>query len=215
MRRTYILVEGHGEVDAAGNLVSRLSRELGLALFWPSPIRWKNLHQKDGILKGANFIRNKGDAGALLILRDEDDRCPRDFGPVMAGWLREARLPFPASIVLLHPEYEVLFLPCLDRMAGRPLGAGVTTRPGLTAGTTWEGSWELRRGIKEWLSDHFPPGRSYKPAQDQLAMTRLLDLPTLRSADVPSFGTLERAVRFLASVKTGEGDVYPKSTRPH
>lgn len=117
-------------------------------------------------------------------------------------------LPFPAAIVLFHPEYEVLFLPCLDRMAGKMLGTGAAARPGLRPGTQWEGSWESRRGIKEWLSDHFPQNRIYKPRLDQLPLTRLIDFGVLRNTDLPCFGTLERALRFLAEGSAGE--VYPQ-----
>ncbi len=205
-RKGYILVEGHGEVQAAGNLVARLSADVGIDLPWSRPIRWPNLHLKDGLVKGANFIRAKRDAGALLVLRDEDDACPRDRGPEMAGCLRQINLPFPSAVVLLHPEYEVLFLPCLDRIAGQSLEG----RPGLQDNTVWDGDcWEARRGVKEWLTRHFPPGRSYKPTVDQLPMTRMLDFDRLREADLPCFGTLERAVAFLGqSLETG--DVYPR-----
>lgn len=62
--------------------------------------------------------------------------------------------------------------------------------------------------MKEWLTANFPPGRSYKPAFDQLPLTRMIDLPTLRAANVPCFGTLERALTFLAGA-FGKGGVYP------
>lgn len=126
----------------------------------------------------------------------------------MAAWLRNLSLSFPSAVVLLHPEYEVLFLPCLDLMAGKLLDG----RPGLNAGTVWDGgSWEVRRGVKEWLSRHYPRNRRYKPTLDQLPMTRMVDFDRLRRAEVPCFGTLERAVTFLEGSRKA-GDVYP-STR--
>lgn len=210
MGRGYVLVEGHGEVKAVGNLLHRLWAELGVPMRWASPIRWKNLHQRAGVEKGANFVRAKGDADVLLVLRDEDDFCPRYLGPQIAGWLRELKLPFPTAAVLLKPEYEVLFLPCLALMAGRPLGTGVRQRPGLLPDTEWTDPWEQRRGIKEWLSRHYPPQRRYKPTTDQLPLTQMIDLAMLRAAEVPCFGTLDRAFRFLAS-SSGPGEVYPPS----
>jgi hypothetical protein len=203
----YILVEGHGELGAVDNLISRLSRERGFPWAWAPAIRWKNLHLRKGIEQGANFIRMKPEVEALLILRDEDDACPKERGPAMSQWLLELQLPFPASVVLLHPEYEVLFLPCLDRMAGKSLGTGSTARPGLLPSTEWSGDWEARRDIKGWLSAHFPPNRSYKPTLDQLPLTRLIDLSLLREADLPCFGTLERALTFLG--EGSPGGVYP------
>ncbi len=168
-----------------------------------------NLHQRRGIEKGVGTIRAKGDAGALLILRDEDDACPRERGPEMSSWARDLAPPFAVAVVLLHREYEVLFLPCLDRMAGQPIkGTDGQERPGLLPDTRYDGDWEKKRDVKGWLSAHFPEGRSYKPTLDQLPLTRLIDIPALRAANVPCFGTLERALAFLATSFGAEG-VYP------
>jgi hypothetical protein len=201
------LVEGHGELGAVDNLVQRLSLDLGLRRPWAPAIRWQNLHLKRGIDKGANLIRSKRDAQGLLILRDEDDACPAQRAPVMTNWLQALQLPFPAAVVLLHPEYEVLFLPCLHLMAGRELGSGASARQGLRSDAHWEGPWEARRGIKEWLTARFPANRSYKPTLDQLPLTRFVDFPTLRRSGLACFGTLERAVRSLEF--GAPGTVYP------
>ena len=109
-------------------------------------------------------------------------------------------LPFPVAYVLLRPEYEVLFLPCLPLM--EPLG--------FPAGLSWDRvpDWEARRGLKEWLSAQLPSGLSYKPTTLQLEMTRRLDFRVLREANVPSFGSLERGLAFLAA-RWGERGVYP------
>ena len=130
-----------------------------------------------------------------------------------AGLDADGRLPFPTALVLLHPEYEVLFLPCVASMAGKPIvDESGQQRPGLLPGTAHSGGWETNRGVKEWLSRHFPRGRSYKPTLDQLPMTRMLDLDVLRAADVPCFGTLERALAFLArAASEGATGVYPAS----
>lgn len=146
-----------------------------------------------------------------MILRDEDDACPRSVAPLVASWLRALGLPFPTAIVLFHPEYEVLFLPCVGQMAGRPIEQRPgQERPGLLPGTVYEGEWEAHRGVKEWLSRHFPRGVSYKPTQDQLPLTRMLDLDVVRKARVPCFGTLERALGFIGgAITTGAVGVYP------
>jgi len=168
MGRGYLLVEGHGEVKAIGNLVNRLWLDLELPfLSWAAPIRWKNLHQQVGVSKGCNYVRSRRDADVLVILRDEDDACPKKTGPESAAWVAEEKLPFPTAVVLFHREYEVLFLPCLEQLAGKPLtdDRGVR-RPGLLEGTTYEGAWEAKRDVKGWLSKHFPAGRVYKPTLD-------------------------------------------------
>jgi len=209
--RRYVVVEGHGEVEAVHNLLTRLSQRLDDVVPWARPMRWPNLHQWDndrsgGVRAAIEFVRGKGDAASLLVLRDEDDLCPATVAPAISQQIREIAPPMPTSYVLLKPEYEVLFLPCLDDMAGRQLDF---QRPGLLAGTAWDGaSWESRRGVKEWLSAHYDSGRVYKPTVDQLPLTRLIDLDKLAKAGVPCFGTLERAVRFLVT-KQEPGAVYP------
>lgn len=211
----YILVEGHGEVEAVQNLVERIAKTTTHPpIPWSTPRRWPNLHQwqplrgKGGLENGVEFIRSRPDAAALLILRDEDDACPKDLAPKVAERLRDRKLPFPVAYVLLHPEYEVLFLPCLDRMIGTlPDG-----RAGLLPETRWDrDSWEVRRGVKEWLSKHYPPQRVYKPTLDQLPLTRKIDLEVLRQANVPSFGSLERGIRTLLRHQGKSEVVYPPS----
>ena len=203
MRRAHVVVEGHGEVSAAGNLLTRITKRLQLPMLWAPPRRGKVHGGVDAILKTAMTYRHEPKCDALLLLRDEDDDCPREKGPIMTARLRELALPFPAAFVMLHREYEVLFLPCLARMSV----ARADGRPSLCPGSAWSGPWEAKRGLKEWLSTMMPPGQSYKPSVDQLAFTQMIDLDELAAAGVPCFGTLERAVTFLSSA--GPGQTYP------
>lgn len=204
-RRFVVGVEGEGEVEAVPNLLHRLVRHLELPLVLTGVQRWPAIHAEEGLRVAVERARRAGDCDAFLVLQDDDDGCPRVDGPRIAAWLRTHRLPFPAANVLLCPEYEVLFLPCLPGMAGKGLGK----RPGLRPEARWSGGWESKRGIKEWLGRHFAGGRRYKPTLDQLALTQMIDLPTLLASDVACVGTLERALRFLA--RAAAGDVYPTS----
>jgi hypothetical protein len=203
MRRAHVVVEGHGEVNAAGNLLTRISQRLELPIRWAPPRRGKIHGGIDMLVKTAMAYRHEPKCDALLLLRDEDDRCPREEAPVASARLRELALPFPIAFVMLHREYEVIFLPCLGRMSGARLDG----RPSLLPGSTWSGPWEAKRGIKEKLSAMMPQGQSYKPSVDQLAFTQMIDLDELAAAAVPCFGTLERAVAFLSSA--GPGETYP------
>jgi Domain of unknown function (DUF4276) len=212
MRRGYIAVEGKGEVRSVHNLIHRLCGDLGLSgIHWEEPRRYNGIHTRPTILKICDVVRSRRDVDALLILRDADDAadCPRIKGPEAADWARSERLSFPCAVVLFRREYETLFLPCLARMAGKTIrdDRGFE-RPGLSPGTGFSGDFERIRGVKEWLSSQFPSGRSYKPIQDQLPLTRLLDFDDLRQSGLPSFGTLERALRFLDGSR-GTGGVYP------
>ena len=130
-----------------------------------------------------------------------------------AEWLRKQNLPFPSALVLAHREFEAFFLPCISFIAGRKLrDMNGIERDGLIANTHFEGNPEDIRGVKEWLSQYMPRGRSYKPTLDQLPLTRLVDFDAIRmhKPPLPCFGTLERALRFLDSERTRKGKgVYP------
>jgi hypothetical protein len=215
MSRGFLVVEGHGDGQAALNLVSRLWIDLGLStLHWADPIRGKNLHQERGVHKACELVRSKPGVAGLLLLRDEDDACPKIIAPQTAAWVRGQRLPFPSAVVLAHREYEAFFLPCVSVMAGRKLkGPGNLERPGLLPGTVFNGNPEGVRGVKEWLSRHMPEGHSYKPTVDQLPMTRMItDFRPLRNSNpaLPCFGSLERALQFLAAqIQTKRHETYP------
>lgn len=218
MGRGYLVVEGHGDRQAAKNLIVRLWEDLDISvLHWAEPIRGQNLHQERGIQKAADLVHSKGDAAALFVLRDEDDGCPKDLAPAAGEWLRRRNLSFPAAVVLAHREFEAFFLPGISKIAGQRLVDSTGTgREGLLASTTFAGDPQRIRGVKEWLSTHMPPGRSYKPTVDQLPMTRMIDFNLLRSADppLPCFGSLERALRFLSDqIVSRTANVYPIGAR--
>lgn len=207
--RGYLVVEGHGETHAVLNLIVRLCTDLSLPpCRWADPIRGGALHTRAGVEKALELVRRKPDVGALLLLRDEDDACPKQTAPTAARWIMEAGLPFPAAIVLLRREFETLFLPSLHRMAGVPLKDhhGVS-RPGVREGARFDGVPESVRDAKGVISSYYRRGR-YKPALDQLALTRMIDFADVRAANVPAFGTLERALAFLTAPTTLSG-VYP------
>jgi len=104
------------------NLLARLAHERasGLRSFAP-PIRVPGIGRDDQLLRYAEMIRGKPDASALLALRDQEDGCPRADAPSLAERFRGLRLPFPVAVVLAYREYETLFLPCIEHMAGQPL----------------------------------------------------------------------------------------------
>lgn len=209
--RGIVVIEGHGEVDAVVNLLTRLATDLGIPpIHWDRPIR-KAVTSARVAGEVADLVRARHGVDAMLVLRDEDDGCPKVSGPQLAGWLADAELPFPAAATLFHREYEVIFLPCIERMAGRPLTRGPIQTAGLVAGARFEGDPESIRDVKGWLSNNFPPGRAYRPTTDQLPLTRMVDFELVRAAALPAFGTLERALHFLASGES-PGAVYPPAS---
>lgn len=145
----------------------------------------------------------------MLFLQDDEDGCPKDDGPQIADWIREAALPMPAAVVLFYREYETLFLPCLHVMAGKALrdGRGIVL-PGLVPEARFEGDAQQRRDAKKVVSSFLPRNRPYQPTTHQLALTRLLDFEVLRAAGLPCFGTLERALVHVLTAT--EPAVYPR-----
>ena len=202
----YTLVEGEGDARAVPTLLARLGQYLGVHVAWSAPRRWKNIHMwepgpggRGGLLRGLEFMRSKREVGGVLVLRDEDDRCPRQIAPGISTRIDSLNRPFRTAVTLLHPEYEVLFLPCMHRMQSH----------GFPPDAQWDGAtWEARRDVKGWLSSQLPKGRSYKPTTDQKPMTRSIDFAELDAARVACFGSLVRAVRFLEGGGPG-GRVYP------
>jgi Domain of unknown function (DUF4276) len=206
-----VVIEGHGEVEAVVNLLTRLTDDLGLPwIHWRPPIRKAVTSERVAIEVPTSFASGRN-IECLLVLRDGDDGCPKVTGPELARWLANANLPFPAAATLLHREYEALFLPCVSVMAGKTLQHGAITTAGLLPGTEFVGDPESIRDVKGWLTRHFPPGRSYRPTTDQLPLTRMINFQILRESELPCFGTLERALRFVAS-GAGPGAVYPPFT---
>lgn len=204
-------MEGHGEQEAVLNLLYRLQAEIGLAgAVWAPPIRVRQLSTYDGIERLCSRVRLEPDVAGLLILRDEDDGCPAVVGPDLGRVLAKQRLPFPAAVVLAHREFESLFLASMKSIAGRPLsGPGGLARAGWPEKAIFLGNPESKRGAKEWLSAQLPRGRRYKPSVDQLPLTRMVDLDLVRESGLAWFGTLERALRFLAENDGSPGAVYP------
>lgn len=72
------------------NLLTRLTADLGLpAIHWRPPIR-KAVTSARVAADVASIVRSR-DVGCLLVLRDEDDGCPKITGPELAGWLADGR----------------------------------------------------------------------------------------------------------------------------
>ncbi len=212
MNKGFIVVEGHGEIEAARVLVDRLWRDLKLPpIFWEVPKRAPHsvLKTKNGVERMCELLRSEKNCSAALFLRDadDDDDCPATNGPLTASWIDSLDLPFPTAVVLARREFEAWFLPSLPRMAGQRLPSGSTLLQ-----TTYDGDFEERRGVKEWLTKSlFPKNKAYKPSLDQTALTRLVDFELCRSANVRSFGTMENALRFLGT--PNESRVYPPPIR--
>ena len=136
--------------------------------------------------------------GAILVLLDSDDCCPKQLGLDLAARSKEAGIDKPIVIVCAKSEYEAWFLASLDTIKGKPIKG----RPGITEHASFTGSVEDLRGVKEWLTQQMPVGRAYKGTSDQAPMTENIDLNTAHS-NSRSFQRLFHAVELLVVSPTG------------
>jgi hypothetical protein len=208
MGKNYIVIEGRGENGSVEHLVRRLSIDLGHPeAFWKVGGRTTNLKSASALIQQCEKLRGRGDCDRALLLQDDEDGCPRLDGPRLSGIVRDLNLPFPVAVVLFFREYETLFLPCLHTMAGRALkdDRGIELAP-LAAEARFSGDPEAVRNAKKAINQFLPRTHPYKETTHQIALTRLLDLDTLRASGLPCSGSLERAVAFLLGGTCG---VYP------
>ena len=207
----YTLVEGHGEVEAIGNLLHRLRKHLELPYETiASPRRWPKIHTDKGLETVCNLIRNFGNCTGLLILKDEDDNCPVEVVPSKVRLLQSLNLPFPVGYVLLYREYETLLLASLDSLKGKKIkDKSGFLRDGISSAANLERDLEKIRNAKGMLSSFFPKNKIYKPKLDQLPLTRMIDFDLIRESGLPCYGTLERCLIDMNSNK-GKSSIYPR-----
>lgn len=189
MRRIATIVEGHGEVAAVPVLLRRIAAEAGVPIATPRPIRLprgkmlieRELHRAVGLATG-----QAGDEGAVIILLDANSDCPATLGPSLQEQASAVRRGRPVLVVLAKVEYEAWFLAA---------GASLAGHHGIHADFSPPADPETVRDAKGLLSANMPPGVSYKPAQDQAALSAVFDLNAARSA--PSFDKFWRDVSAL------------------
>lgn len=213
MGRVYLVVEGHGEVHAVPNLLSRLAVDLELP-----PAVFAVVGRRSALRKQADVeaqcedLRRRGDCDGALLMQDDEDGCPKNDAPAVASYVRALSLPFPVGVVLFYREFETLFVACLSQLAGKPLRdvAGRALHP-LAADATTPPDPQGHRDAKGQLNRFFPRNHPYRETSHQLALTRALDIAALRASGLPCVESLERALRFVLTAT--EPGVYPAPPR--
>ena len=183
------IVEGHGEVSAVPLLIRRVAQELQPALqvkVLPPLRNRRNLLVKPGELERAVELaaRKLGGKGALLILLDADDDCPKELAPELLRRATQARGDLPIAVVLAMQEFEAWFLAAATSLRGYQ---------GLPADLAPPPQPERFRGAKEWLNRQ---GITYSPAVDQARLAARFDLALARQ-NAPSFDKCYRDIARL------------------
>lgn len=188
------VVEGHGEVAALPEVLRRIAKHLALTttLKTPTPHRIpKTKLLKVGQLEAAvSAAGNKiPGRGGILVLLDADESCPADLAPVLQARAQRARPDKVVTVVLAKCEFEAWFL------AAAP---SLSSKRDLKEALACPQDSEAIRDAKGWLTQHMPPGRSYKETADQPALAALFDLDMAR-ANASSFDKLWREAERLLS----------------
>jgi len=163
------IVEGHGEVQAAPELLRRMLIHHGAyALKVGKPIR----QPRSSLLKEESFkatvalARSRPDCSAILVLFDADDEGPCIWGPRLLEWSKAELGNYPVYVVLAKREYEAWLIASLETMRGqRRIRHDAPPPPDA----------EAIRDAKGWLSEQMPKGVPYTETGDQAALTTFLD----------------------------------------
>ncbi len=195
------IVEGDGEVAAVPLLLRNILHHHAL---WD----WRVGHPKragglQALKKNpGRFIQlalYEEACGAILVLLDLDDGCPREEACQLAQAIRAMNPPCPVAVVLAHCEYEAWFLASLESIRGKH---------GLPADLVFDGDVETKRGAKEWLSNAMPRGTIYKETIDQAKFTQSLDFSVARTCS-RSFRRLWHAIEELVQTPQPGASVTP------
>jgi len=186
--RIACVVEGHGEVFSVPILLRRIARDVRpeLLLDIPNPLRQpKQRLLKQGELERAVELasRKARPNGAVLVVLDADDQCPKELAPALLGRVQTAAPHVPSAVVIANREYEAWLIAAAESLCGHR-----GFKPDLTAPTDPESI----RGAKEWLGRWRTPPR-YAETVDQPALTAIFDIQLARQRS-PSFDKFCREV---------------------
>jgi hypothetical protein len=164
------VVEGHGEVEALPVLLRRLRDKAEVfELDVGCPIRrnLSDLLNEEGIQKAVRLALLQEDCGAVMVLLDSGDLCPKEKAGQLNQWARAAAGAKPCIVVLAHREYEAWFLASMEALRGKQ---------GISLDATPPPEPEAIRGAKEALERHMPLNRSYSETVDQAHLTAHFDM---------------------------------------
>jgi hypothetical protein len=187
------IVEGQGEVSAAPVLLKRLVKLVNPDVYVDvQPFRvGRNKLVLPGELERAVERAGRGLRlpGAVLIVIDSDDDCPKELAPVLLSRATAtANGRWPVGVVLAKSEFESWFIAAAESIAGH---AGLA--PDLCA----PADPESIRDAKGWLQKAMPPGRKYSETVDQASLAAKFDLNVARRA--PSFDKMYREIERFCS----------------
>lgn len=185
------IVEGHGEVPAVREIVTRIGLELldGTWIEVAQPFRLDSgkMRKPEELAKAIRFATARVEGpGGVLVLRDGDDAdidCPVQ----LAQLLRPGHnlVSVKVEIVVAYQEYESWFLAAADSLRGHP-----DVRNDAAAPANPEGKRGAKRELEKLMLE------SYKETRHQAKFSALIDLKTA-SKNSRSFRRMVHAVETL------------------
>jgi hypothetical protein len=164
------IVEGYGEVSALPVVLRRL-RDVAQAYEFEvgRPIRRtrSQLVQQRPLQNAVKLALKQPHCGAIVILFDADDDCPKDLVAQLQQWAAEAAGPVPCGLVLATREYEAWFLGAIESLRGRR---------GIRGDAAFQGDPEAVRDAKGTLEEQMDARCSYLETTDQPALSAQFDM---------------------------------------
>ncbi len=182
------IVEGHGEASALPTLIRRImgARTINILDAIRKNRAWLLTERENNLERTVEFAARKvRPAGAVLLLLDADDACPKQLAPRLIRRIHAAVSDVPVGVVLAKREYEAWFLAAAESIRGKR---------GLRGDLESPENPEAIRDAKGWLATRMGRARSYSETTDQPALTALFDLE-LATGRSPSLDKLVRELR--------------------
>jgi hypothetical protein len=172
-----LIVEGHGEEQAAPTLIRKIARSFSFHASIKCAVRRvpKSQLVQPGELERAveALTRQIGRGQPLLVLLDADDDCPKYLANNLKARCLINHADVIISIVLAKKEYEAWFLAAARSLAGQR-GLAEQLDPPIDP--------ESVQGAKEGLTARMRSDQSYSPTRHQSAYSDLMDLSEARKA---------------------------------
>jgi hypothetical protein len=164
------IVEGYGEVAAVPILLRRLRDEcqaFGLEVNRPIRATRSQLVREDTLKQRVKLALFQEQCGAILIIFDADDDCPKHLAPVIQTWANEESGQVPSAVVMANREYEAWFLASIESLRGRR---------GIRNDAVSYLNPEVPRAAKHALEECMIDGANYSETVDQPALTAMFEM---------------------------------------
>jgi hypothetical protein len=185
--KIYVLVEGHGEVQAVPVLLRRLLAEAqcyGIDVGIPIRRTQSQLRSQAGIQAGVRLALLQPECVAVVILFDGEDDCPTELAARVREWAQAAAGGTPCDVIIAYREFETWFLAALESLRGSY---------GIRADAIAPANPESKRDAKGALEEFMPAARAYSETGDQPAMSQVFDMALAHRRN-RSFRKLVKAV---------------------